>query len=216
MAARASRPWRGATAAAVAVHVALFVLAIRSVKIFGPPPEPRAVDLQLVQLPPPPLRREQPRPVRKTASSPPALAAPAPSVPSPPAPAVIAPAAIPARPAPDDAAARVRAMLRTSTGCESAALLKLTQAEQQKCAKWRLAQADPNLRIPAPLDPRVRAWDDASLQYRHNGRYMPIGPPGRGPMVVPGLPPGRTLAHLGPLSVGLPPGAFNDDDAPPP
>jgi hypothetical protein len=201
----------------VAVHAVLFALAIRSVKIIGPPPEPRAVDLQLVQLLPPPLRREQPRPVSATPSSAPALAAPASTAPAPPTPAVIAPAAIPAQPAPsDDAAARVRAMLRSSTGCESAALLRLTQAEQQKCAKWRLAQADPNLQIPAPMDPRVRAWDEASLQYRHNGRYMPTGPPGRGPMVVPGLPPGHTLAHLGPFSVGLPPGAFDDDDAPPP
>ena len=106
-------------------------------------------------------------------------------------------------------------MLRGSTGCESAALLKLTEAEQRKCAKWRMAQIDPNLQIPAPIDPVTRAWNEASLQYRKNGRFMPMGPPGRGIMKVPGLPPGHVV-HLGPIPIPVPSGAFNDDDAPPP
>ncbi len=150
------------------------------------------------------------------------MPAPAPAAPAPPAPVLIAPtttalAVAPAQPSPSDVAAdRVRAMLRGSTGCESAAFLRLGEAEERKCARWRTAHVDPDLQIAAPMDPAKRAWNEASLQYRKNGRYMPIGPPGLGVMKVPGLPPGHTLFHIGPLSVGLPPGAFNDDDAPPP
>ncbi len=213
MVARASRRWTRATVVAVAIHAVLFGLAIWSVKITSPPPDGRAIDLQLVQLPASPLRRERPRFSRATASSTPATvtaASPASVL------AASAPAA-PVQPSPTDGAAdRVRAMLRGSAGCESAAFLKLSEAEQQKCARWRMARIDPNLQIPAPIDPVKRSWYDATMTYRHNGRYMPIGPPGRGVLKVPGLPPGHVLVHLGPLSIGLPPGAFNDDEAPPP
>jgi hypothetical protein len=199
------------------MHVALVALAIRSVRITGPPPEPAAIGVQLVQLRPPPPRPERPR----TAKAAP-QAAPAAS----PAPAAAAPILIPpptaasgastAPPPSDDAAGRVRALLRGSAGCDSAAFLKLSEAEQRKCAKWRTAAIDPNLQIPAPIDPVKRAWNEASLAYRKNGRYMPVGAPGLGVMKVPGLPPGHTLFRVGPISIGLPPGAFNDDDAPPP
>ena len=215
MAARASCPRTRATVIAVAVHVMLLGLAIWSVKITGPPPDGRAIDLQLIRLRPLPLRRERPRSSRVTVSSAPAVATPAS-----PAPVLAAPATPPAgsvQPAPTDGAAdRVRAMLRGSTGCESAAFLQLIEAEQQKCARWRTAHIDPNLQIPAPIDPVKRSWYDATMTSRRNGRYMPIGPPGRGVLKVPGLPPGHAFVHLGPSSIGLPPGAFNDDEPPPP
>ena len=218
MAARTSRGRGWAVVFALAAHVVLIVLAVRSVRIVGPPPDPRAFDIRLVQLapPPPPRHLQPPPPARTTPSS--ARATEAPAIP---APIVIAPtappAAIPAQPgASDDAAGRVRALLRGSAGCDSAAFLRLTAAEQQKCARWRAAQADPNLQIAAPIDPVKRSWYDATMQYRKNGRFMPIGPPGRGVMKVPGLPPGHTLAHIGPLQLGLPPGSFNDDEPPPP
>jgi hypothetical protein len=202
---------------ALATHVVLIALAVRSVRILGPPPEPRAIDVRLLQLPPPPpLHRELPQSARATPSS-----APPPAAPAIPSPIVVAPtsppAAIPAQASPsDDAAGRVRAMLRGSAGCDSAAFLKLTQAEQEKCARWRSAQADPSLQLPAPIDPVKRSWYDATMQYRKNGRWMPSGPPGLGVMKVPGLPPGHTLVKVGPLNLGLPPGAFNDDEPPPP
>lgn len=218
MAARTSRRRGWAVAIALVAHVVLIALAVRSVRIVGPPPDPRAFEIRLIQLapPPPPRPRELPHPARNTPSSAPRSAAPAIAAPiliAPTAP----PAAIPAQPsASDDAAGRVRAMLRGSAGCDSAAFLKLTPAEERKCARWRAAQADPNLQMPAPIDPVKRSWYDATMQYRKNGRFMPIGPPGRGVMKVPGLPPGHTLAHIGPLSIGLPPGSFNDDEPPPP
>ncbi len=79
-----------------------------------------------------------------------------------------------------------------------------------------MAHIDPNLQIPAPIDPLKRSWYDATMVARKNGRAMPFGPPGRGVPKFPGLPPGHALVHLGPLSIGFPPGAFNDDEAPPP
>ncbi|HEY5409982.1 MAG TPA: hypothetical protein VIJ94_04565 [Caulobacteraceae bacterium] len=215
MAARASRPWARATAIAVAIHAVLFALAILSVKIVGPPPDPRATEVKLIQLRPPPLRRERSRPSRATALSAPTSATPASS-----APILAAPAAASAAPVqastPDGAADRIRAMLRGSAGCESAAFLKLSEAEQQKCARWRMARIDPDLQIRAPIDPVKRSWYDATMEARKNGRAMPFGPPGRGVPKFPGLPPGHALFHLGPLSVGLPPGSFNDDEPPPP
>ena len=212
MAARASRPWRRATVVAVVVHAVLFAFAIRSVRIARPPHEPQAIDLQLVQLRSPPLRLERPRPPRAIS-----LPAQRPAAPALPVPAPVAPAAASVQPLPSDGAAdRVRGLLRGSTGCDSARLLGLSDAEQRKCAQWRTAHVDPNLQIPAPIDPVKRSWYEATLQSRRNGRYMPVGPPGRGIMKVPGLPPGHTLFHLGPLAIGLPPGAFNDDEPPPP
>jgi hypothetical protein len=210
MAARASsRPWRRATAIAVAIHAVLLALAIRSVKITAPAPEPQAIDVQLIQLQPPVLRRERPQ---TAPSSAPAAAALTPPAPAGIAPAAVAPAALPSPS--DDAAGRIRSMLRGSTGCDSAAFLKLSEAEQQTCAKWRMAHADPNLQLRAPIDPVKKSWFDASLKYREAGRYMPIGPPGRR-QLVPGLPPGHVV-KLGKIPIPVLPGAFNDDDAPPP
>ncbi len=214
MAARASRPWRRATVVAVAIHALLFAVAIWSVRIVGPPPDPRSIEVKLIQLPRPTFRRERARPSRATA-----LSVPTSATPASPAPILAAPEAPTApvqAPTPDGAADRVRAMLRGSTGCDSAGLLRLSEAEQQKCARWRVAHIDPNLQIPAPIDPVKRSWYDATMQYRKDGRAMPTGPPGRGVPKFPGLPPGHAFFHLGPLSIGIPPGAFNDDEAPPP
>ncbi len=219
MAARASRPWKSATAIALAIHGAFVAFAILSVKIIGPPPEARALDVRLVQLQPRPLRREQPPTAKLTPSSAPASVTPSSAAPPAPAPSVVMPQAAPGptQPSPsDEEAGRVRAMLRGSTGCDSAALLELSGEEQQKCARWRVAHIDPNLRIPAPIDPVKRSWYEASMRYRRTSRWFPTGPSGivRVPKGV--LPPGHTLMHLGPFSVGLPSGAFNDDNAPPP
>ena len=203
---------------AVALHVVLSALAIWSVKITGPPPDTRAIDVQLIQLQSPLPRRER-RPPARTSRPASSQVAVAPTLPLAP---LVPPAAAAAAPAPSmpsaDAAGRVRALLRGSTGCDSAALLKLTEAEQQKCARWRLAQADPNLELPAAIDPVKRSWYEETMRYRKNGHWFPTGPPGPGIMKVPKgvLPPGHALIHLGPLSVGVPPGAFNDDEPPPP
>src|SRR5579875_1689502 len=83
MADRASRPWRRATAIAVAVHAILFALAVQSVKIARPPAEPRAVDLQLVQVQPLALRREPPPKARSAPASAPPSSAPVSAAPAP-------------------------------------------------------------------------------------------------------------------------------------
>lgn len=214
MAVRATRPWKRAAVVAIAVHAVLITLAVRSVRITSPPPDSRAVDIQLVQLQPQPLRRQRQPIARSAPSSSPSTAAP-----PAPAPAATAPpqaVAIPAQTLPADGdVGRVRAMLRSSTGCDSADFLKLTQAERQKCAA-RVARADANAPAPLEIDPVKTSWYERDMQYRKNGKYMPIGPPGRGVPLTPGLPPGHAIVHVGPLSIGIPPGAFNDDDAPPP
>lgn len=215
MAARASRPWRRAALFALGAHAILFALAIRSVRTLGPPPEPQAIGLQLIQVQPPPPEPKHRTPARPAV--PRAAAAPAPLAPAAVEPATPAAIPAPATPGDGDTAGRVRTMLRGSSGCSSAAFLKLSAAERRRCEQWRAAGIDPNLQIPAPIDPAKKSWFDASLEYRQNGRFMPVGPPGRGVQLVPGVPPGHGI-HIpnSPFVVGLPGGAFNDDDAPPP
>jgi hypothetical protein len=214
MAVRASRPWKRAVVTAIAIHAVLITLAVRSVRITSPSPESRAVDIQLVQLRPPPPHRQRPPSAKTTPAPSPSAAAPAA-----PAPVAIAPApttTIPAQTSSSDGdLGRIRAMLRGSVGCSSAAFLKLTKAEQAAC-ETRVARGDPHAPAPLAIDPVKTSWYERDMQYRKAGRYMPIGPPGHGVEVTPGLPPGHYIAHIGPIGIGLPPGAFNDDDAPPP
>ena len=67
MAARTSRRRGWAVAIALVAHVVLIALAVRSVRIVGPPPDPRAFEIRLIQLapPPPPRPRELPHPARR-------------------------------------------------------------------------------------------------------------------------------------------------------
>lgn len=219
MAAATSRRWTRSALFALAVHAAFIAFAVWSVKIPRPPPEPQAVTVELAPPEPPPRSvRRTPPPGRSSRTLPPSPVRPPPAPPAAPAPETIPIAPVPAS---GDAEGRLRSLLRGSVGCTSAAFLKLDEAEQRKCASWRAAHVDPDLRIPAPIDPAKRAWFDASLQARKDGRAMPIGPPGLGHAAVQLFSCGAPLAHgirLGatPCTIGLPPGAFNDDDAPAP
>lgn len=211
MQALAPKRWRLAAACALAVHLLLVGLAIRSVKILGAPPEPRAFDIALA----PPLTAPTPR---RVTSAPHGLTSPAAIPPTPvtPQPIPDQPEQAPAATAPssDDAAGRVRALLRESVGCDSAELLKLTDAERRRCETRLAAQADGGPAIGPTADPARMAEYEASLRRRAVGQVMP--PRGRPSWIV-----GKCggaggvfdSVKIGPCSIGIP-GIFNDDDTP--
>jgi hypothetical protein len=203
----------------VAVHVAVVLAIALSVKVLSPPREPPSLVVGLV---PPwtPQQEPEKRPLPRTAPPAP-LPAPAisPHLAPSPVPATPAPAAAAVGPSEGDIAA-VRNALRGTLGCSNARLYHLTAEEEARCAKLLRAQADPNHPLPPLIDPVKRTWFDASLRARKAGQYMPLGVPadyGIGWKVAgTGAKNDNHSIKVGPLNLGLPPGAFNDDDAPPP
>lgn len=194
---------------------------VLTVTIGSPPKELPAFVVQLIQpwRPPPPKPERQPPP-RVTAPRASPLPAPAPVVlPTPPSTLPPGPAAT----AGPDGQAQLRSILRGSVACADMDRFHLSPEERARCDRLLKAHLDPNLHLEAPIDPAKRAWFDASVRAHELNSRMPMGPPGLGHSAVKiagvGGPPGTTVGHsvkLGPLSIGLPPGAFNDDDAPPP
>jgi len=160
----------------VLLHVLLAAAVILSLPWKGPPPEPRGFEVALVPLQlPPPLRSRASRTARAAAS--PASAAPATT----PAAVLAAPAAASPNgtPAPgagageDQGRARLAGLLRGSFGCSEAKFLKLAQAEQDRCERFRRAHVDPNLQLPALIPPEKRAWFEAALASRHSPGRLP-------------------------------------------
>jgi hypothetical protein len=155
-------------AAALAVHAAFLALVVLSLKVSSPPPEPSAVQVSLFP------RLTMSQPARR---APARAAAPAPRrAPAAPAIAQPSPITLPAAPSAPQAASpgagadqgKLRAFLRGSLGCSQADFLKLSQAERDKCARWRQAFLHPGLQIPAPIALEKRAWFDATLASRHS------------------------------------------------
>ena len=217
-ASRAGRSWRTSLAGAIAVHVALVTAAVLTTKIPSAPKEPPSFDIRLVQPWRPPAERGRQPPATRAAPSTPSAFARSPPAPAP-SPVIAAQPAAATGPSPGDIAA-VRNVLRGSLGCSNAKLYRLTAEEQARCARLLQARADPNQSSAVMIDPVKRTWFDASLRARKAGRYMPLGVPadyGIGWKVanVGGQKDNHSV-KVGPLNVGLPPGAFNDDDAPPP
>jgi len=220
MASRAGRTWTTGVAGALAIHAAMVLAVVLTVRIASPPKDPPAFLVRLIQpwRPPPKAERQPPpRATARRASMVPALAPPI--VPAAPSTLPAGPAAPPA----PDAQAQLRSILRGSVACADMDRFHLSPEERARCDRLLKAHLDPNLHLEAPIDPAKRAWFDASVRaHELNGR-MPMGPPGLGNAAVKvagvGGTPGTTAGHevkLGPLHIGLPPGAFNDDDAPPP
>ena len=219
MASRARRTWGAGVAGALAIHAAMMLAVVLTVKIASPPKDPPAFLVRLIQPWRPPPKPELRPPPRALAPHAVALPAPAPSV------LPLPPATLPANPAGAavDDQAGLRSILRGSVACADMDRFHLSPEERARCAKLLQAHLDPNLHLEVAIDPAKRAWYDASARaHALNGR-MPMGPPGLGNSAVKvagvGGTTGTTAAHevkIGPLHIGLPPGAFNDDDAPPP
>jgi len=114
----------------------------------------------------------------------------------------------------------MRNFLRGSAGCADPDLYGLSEEERARCARLLQKHVNPDLQFPTPINPAKREWFDASLESRKNGKAMPVGPPGRGNSVwIKGSCGGGSTSgvKLGPCHIGFPPpGAFNNDDAPPP
>ncbi len=220
MASRAARSWGPALAGALAVHAAMVLAVILTVTIGSPPREPPPFIVQLIQPWRPPPKPDRLPPPRDAAPQASPLSTRAPTVL--PAPPSAVPAGTTAAPGPD-VPTKLRGMLRGSVGCADMDRFHLSPEERARCAKLLQAHLDPGLHLEVAIDPAKRAWYDASVRaHELNGR-MPMGPPGLGNAAVKiagvGGVPGTTAGHevkLGPLSIGLPPGSFNDDDAPPP
>jgi hypothetical protein len=159
---------RAGLAASLLLHAALITAAILSLPHWRLPPEPRGIEVSLLPLQPPPAPRRA-RPARPPPAPPPAMAriqVPQAPLPAPPP----AQAAAPAAPAPaEDAEARakVTALLRGSFGCSEDGVVRLSQPERDRCARWRRAQAKPGLVIPAPIEANKRAWFDATVAARN-------------------------------------------------
>lgn len=205
------RRWKLAVLCALAIHATLVALAIWSVKITGPPQDSRAVIIDLITLATPQRARARPAKRQSVFSMSP-VEMPKPASPSTP---VTAPTA--SAPSPDYVAANVRALLRGSVGCDSAAFLKLTQEERQRCARWRTTVAAASGELPASIDPTKQASYEASLRRRQIGEVLPSRP------AVPSWIVGRCggaiplpdSVKVGPCRIGIP-GIFNSDDASPP
>lgn len=145
MAARPTARWGSAVAVAIAAHALFAAYALLTLKALGPPPEPRAVWLQLTRLAPPkpPARPPKPKP------SPPRPGAAAPALhpsplPGPTAPDLIQPP--PAETAPAGIPPGLGQSLRRTLGCGSPSTYHLTAEERAHCDE-RLAQQ--GLAIPA-------------------------------------------------------------------
>jgi hypothetical protein len=217
---RAKWSWGTGLAGALAAHVVLILAAVLTTKIPSPTKEPPSFVLRLVQPWRPPPEPER-RPPPQSRIAPAALPTPAPTPRAAPSPVPTAPAqsAPTTGPSPGDIAA-VRNILRGTLGCSNARLYRLTPEEQAHCDKLLQARLDPNNPPPPMIDPVKRTWFEASLRARLAGQHMPMGPPGLGNAAMrvagAGANKGAHDIKIGPLNVGLPPGAFNDDDVPPP
>ncbi len=215
MAERANRNWRASAwglGGALAIHSAFLALFVLTMEVARLGPETPAVQVSLV----PPFL---PRPTRPRARPSARIAAsvePAVQVPASKAPPHALPGPPPAPAASDAGLAKLRGLLRGVVGCSQTTLVKLTQAEKDGCRKRLEAFVDPDLQIPAPIDPEKRAWFDASLAAYHS--------PGHAPGVACRLPFGpkpkkkdRGPAHslkLGPLPCYLiPPQGFLTEES---
>lgn len=221
MAMRASRSRGLAVAGALAVHAAMVLVVVLSVKITSPPREGHAVAIELVpppQVPLAPTPRGRPRPVRPTPARPSFAPPPVASTRAVPFPAPTQPSTAPAAP---EGQTALRNILRGSAGCADPDLYDLSPEERARCERLLQRHVNPDLQIPAPIDPAKRQWFDASLSARKAGKAMPVGPPGLGHAASIGgsCGPGGSGIKLGPLPCHIavpPPGAFNNDDAPAP
>lgn len=220
MASRTRRTWGAGVAGALAIHAAMVLAVVLTVKIASPPKELPAFVVRLVE-----PWRPAPKPTKEP---PPRALAPHVSpiqIPAPvvlPVPPPISPPGPAAAPSADDQA-KLRGILRGSVGCAEMDRFHLSPEERAHCTRLLQAHLDPNLHLEVAIDPAKRAWYDASARAHALNERMPMGPPGLGNSAVKvagvGGVPGTTVGHsvkIGPLNLGLPPGAFNDDDAPPP
>lgn len=219
MADRAGRTWGAGVAGALVVHAAMVLAVVLTVKIASPPKEPPAFVVRLIQPWRPPHKPERQPPPRTAAAHASPLPAPVPAVLSaPPSTMPVGPASPPAQ----DAQAGLRSILRGSVGCADMDRFHLSPEERARCAKLMQAHLDPTLQIQAAIDPAKRAWYDATVRAHQLNTRMPMGPPGLGHSAVTvagvgGATSGAVAPHdvkIGPLHLGLPPGAFNDDDPP--
>ncbi len=170
---RSSR--RAGVAGSVVLHLLFVTVAILSLPRKGPPPEPQEVQISL--LPPlvtPPRRKPLTKPA---AALVPFIAAATvrPAEQTVPSPIIVSQAPAPEPSAGEDQErAKLTALLRGSVGCSEAKLVRLSQAELDRCEKWRRAHVDPNLQLPLLIPAEKRAWYDATLAARH----APDHPPG--------------------------------------
>lgn len=152
MAARVARGRLWAVAGSLAAHLVLFAIALWGLWTPGPPPQPEAVQVELVCQPLSPVRPPA-RPERRGSGV-------SPAVPSPPPPrteTAAGPASV--RPAPGlppaqaDAAGAVRPLLRSALGCEHADFLGLSPEERRRCQE-KIANRRDSAELAFNLDPR--------------------------------------------------------------
>ncbi|HEY5412803.1 MAG TPA: hypothetical protein VIJ94_18955 [Caulobacteraceae bacterium] len=216
MARRAGRSWAPAVAGALAVHAAMVLAVVLTVEIASPPKELPAVIVQLLRMAPAPATTKRRRPFREVtplvtpSPSPAALVVPTTSAN---APAEAEPAA--GTTATADVQAKLRGILRGSVGCADAKLYRLSPEEEAKCHRFLQAHVDPDLQIPAPIDPLKRSWYDATIRARQVARVMQ---PGHShPSLVAGKCGGAAgsvgIVKVGPCGIRLST-MFDDDDAP--
>ena len=125
-------------------------IALWSLRTPGPPPEPKAV---LVQLIPPPLPLVTPKPPRSGGARGRPMVPPQPP-PRREAPAgAVAPPPIASPSVEEEAASAVRSTLRAALGCEHADLLGLSPEERQHCQE-KMAGSKGAPQLALNLDPR--------------------------------------------------------------
>ena len=215
MASRAGRSWAPAVAGALAVHAAMVLAVVLTVEIASPPKPPPPMIVQLLRAPIP-AAIPRPRPIRSAAPRPAALAVAA-SPASPTMPTGPSTVAGPAKgtPAPMEIQAPIRGLLRGSVGCADARFYRLSPEEEAKCHRFLQAHIDPDLQIPAPIDPLKRSWYDATVRARQVASVMQ---PGHSrPSLIAGKcgggGGGTGDVKAGPCTVRLST-LFDDDDAP--
>ena len=160
MAARLTRRRIWGVAGSLAAHLVLLAIALWSLRTPGPPPEPNAVQVQLVA---PPLYLVQPRPPRAGAGRGRAMSPsqPPPRHEAPARPAAPPPIAVP--PEEEGATGAVRSTLRAVLGCEHADLLGLSPEERQHCQEKMAGQKDAP-RLALNLDPHGLYYRDPNAE----------------------------------------------------
>ncbi|MCI3180845.1 hypothetical protein C5708_11300 [Caulobacter sp. CCUG 60055] len=195
------------------MHVALLAFLAAGVTRVEAPPEPRAIEVELVQ---PVLRLEvrRPKPSPATAQAPPLVPRPAKRPPPPdvltlpatpaPAPPSTAAVASPPHPAPLPAqAGGLQGALRGSTGCDAQDVVKLSEAERVRCDRYVARTAKGGIPPPPSLgidaDKRA-AFDRAAARQEAYRRYKEANIPSG----VAGGSDGPTMRPLPPLPTDKP------------
>ena len=149
MAARITKGRLWGVAGSVAAHLVVLAFALWSLRTPGPPPEPRAVQVELAP-PSLPLVRRFPRPAPRRPAGPfrvPPRAVTAAGHASP------EPSFAPS-PAEEDAAGAARATLRSALGCAHADFLGLSPEERQHCQEKAAGTRKSAAALALNLDPR--------------------------------------------------------------